>query len=70
MIINPINNTLPKVVLLVSLLLLCVIIVGGSTEKMSHIDIEKVVQDPIVQDSIVLNKLEKKINEYELTKKP
>lgn len=67
MISNPVSQMFPKSVLFVSLMLLCVILIGGSTNKIVIPTI--VTETPREKDSVILDKLEKKLKNYELTRK-
>lgn len=60
------QHTFSKIILTVSMLLLCAILVGGSepTNEVTQII------NPIQKDSLVIDKLEKKLKYYELIRKP
>jgi hypothetical protein len=68
MIISPLHTIFPKVALLTSLMLLCIIILGGSTDVSQTKPI--IHMSEMEKDSVILRKLETKIKQYEITRKP
>lgn len=63
-----ISQAFPKSVILVSLLLLCMVLAGGSTQTPLTQEL-KVDYNPIQKDSINLDKLQRKLSEYEMVRK-